>query len=92
MVFYRNRAAPHICAASSIRCASGRKNMPVTTGLTHIKPWGTIEVVTVRATKTPDSYRVVYNDNDLCEVSATDQQDLIDKTSKAFRAKFPNAP
>jgi hypothetical protein len=66
--------------------------MPVTTGLTHIKPWNSLEVVTVRATERPDIYRVVYNNKDLCEVSATDQPELIDKISKEFRRQFPDAP
>ncbi len=65
--------------------------MPVTTGLVRIQPWDVVEVVTVRATETPDLYRVVANPTDLFSVTATDQSELIEKINKAWRSKFPKA-
>jgi hypothetical protein len=63
--------------------------MPITTGLVSIQPWGTIEWVTVRATSTPDRYRVVYDNRDLFEVTASEQADLLDKIAKGWRREFP---
>jgi hypothetical protein len=64
--------------------------MPVTTGLVRIKPWGTPEWVTVRATSKPDRYRVVFDNKDLFEVSATTQPELEEKIIKAWREMFSN--
>jgi hypothetical protein len=65
--------------------------MPIITGLVSIRPWGTIEWVTVRGTSTADSYRVEYDLHDLFTVQATEQADLLDKITKAWRQKFPKA-
>jgi hypothetical protein len=63
--------------------------MPITTGMVKIAPWGSIEWVTVRATETPDSYRVVYDTKELFKITATEQSDLVDKIEKGWRKEFP---
>jgi hypothetical protein len=66
--------------------------MPITTGLVSIKPWSTIEWVTVRSSSTPDLYRIVYDNKDLFKISATEQAELLEKITKKWRAMFPDGP
>jgi hypothetical protein len=63
--------------------------MPITTGLVSIKPWGSVEWVTVRSNPIPDRYRIIYDNKDLFEIGATEQAELIEKATKAWRAMFP---
>jgi hypothetical protein len=51
-----------------------------------------IEWITVRATATPDSYRVVYDNRDLFVVHAVNQDQLIEAATKEWRAMFSNSP
>ena len=63
--------------------------MPITTGLVRIKPWNTIEWVTVRSSLIPDRYRIVRDNEDLFEISASNQTELLEKITKKWRAMFP---
>lgn len=65
--------------------------MAITTGLVSIRPWGTVEWVNVRGTATADNYRIEYDRHDLFTVQATEQADLLEKITKAWRQKFPKA-
>jgi len=66
--------------------------MPVTTGLVSIKPWDSVEWVTVRSGSTPDLYRIIYDNKDLFEISAMDQTELLEKITKSWQALFPAKP
>jgi hypothetical protein len=63
--------------------------MPVKTGLISIYPWDTIEWVCVRSGSRPDTYRIVYNNDELFTVQATEREDLFDKINAAWRTRFP---
>jgi hypothetical protein len=63
--------------------------MPVATGLVSIEPWDTIEWVSVKFGLRPDTYRIMYNNDELFTVHATIQEDLLNKINVAWRKKFP---
>jgi hypothetical protein len=63
--------------------------MPVETGLVCVEPWGVVEWVRVDFGSRPGTYRILYNDDELFWVMATEHQELLDKITAAWRLKFP---
>jgi hypothetical protein len=68
---------------------AGEGGMPAGTGYVSIDPWGTIEWVRVMFGLRPDTYRVIYDGNELFTIEATMQEDLLDKIHAAWRQRFP---
>ena len=65
--------------------------MRVTTGLREVRPWGTVERVTVRATKTPDLYSIIFDPHKF-ELTATDDDELMERITKKLRVLMQKAP
>jgi hypothetical protein len=65
--------------------------MQVTTGLREVRPWGTVEWVTVRATKTPDLYSIIFDPHKF-DLIAADDEELIDRITKRLRVLMRKAP
>ena len=63
--------------------------MPITTGLVRIKPWDTIEWVTVKSSQIPHRYQIVYEGKNLFEITATTQPEMLEKIRKKWRAVLP---
>jgi hypothetical protein len=63
----------------------------VTRGLVSIEPWGAIEWVRVSFGLQPETYRVIFDNDGEFTVRVTDQEDLLDKITAAWRQRFPQS-
>ena len=65
--------------------------MRVTIGLREVRPSGTVEWVTVRTTKTPDVYSIIFDPHKF-DITAADDVELIDRITKKLRVLMQKAP
>jgi hypothetical protein len=65
--------------------------MKVTLGLREVQPWGSTEIVTVRATKTLDLYSIIFDPHKF-DIAAANDEELMDRITKKLRVLMQKAP
>lgn len=65
--------------------------MRVTIGLREVRPFGPVEVVTVRTTKAPDVYSIIFDPHKF-DITAASDEELIDRITKKLRVLMQKAP
>ena len=65
--------------------------MKVALGLREVQPWGTPELVTVRATKTRDLYSIIFDPHKF-DIGAANDEELMDRITKKLRVLMQKAP